>query len=233
MKPAELALYLGLGVAGAVLAGLIARPVHQAADAIDEGAPFEPDALPPSEDADQLPNLAESAVLFAMNPFSSWSSSSTSTDQEAANLRAFLDLIAYAEGTANYPDSGYLTMFGGRQALSYADHPRQVFPFMNKRGEQLRTSAAGRYQFLARTWDELARKLGLQDFSPASQDAACIELIRQRGALADVKAGRVVDAVAKCAKTWASLPGAGYAQPERKLSSLVAAFEAAGGITTT
>lgn len=61
------------------------------------------------------------------------------------------------------------------------------------------------------------------------QDRACIELIRQPGALADVQAGRVPEAIAKCAKTWASLPGAGYNQPERKLTALVASYTQAGG----
>lgn len=75
----------------------------------------------------------------------------------------------------------------------------------------------------------LAAKLGLPDFSPESQDRACLELIRQRNALSDVEAGRVESAIAKCAPIWASLPGAGYNQPERKLSALVASYNQAGG----
>ncbi|MBN8506128.1 MAG: glycoside hydrolase family 104 protein [Burkholderiales bacterium] len=138
-------------------------------------------------------------------------------------------MIAFAEGTANRPGGGYATLFGGGQFTSFADHPRQVFSFRNKRGEQLRTSAAGRYQFLARTWDELRQKLGLPDFGPESQDAAALELIRQRGALGDVDAGRLFTAIGKVSKVWASLPGAGYAQPERKHADLLAAYAAAGG----
>jgi lysozyme len=99
-------------------------------------------------------------------------------------------------------------------------------------GNTYKTSAAGRYQFLVKTWDELKDKLNLVDFSPASQDAAAIELIRQRGALNDVKAGRIQSAIAKCAPIWASLPGAGYNQPERKLSSLLTAFNNSGGTVT-
>jgi muramidase (phage lysozyme) len=59
---------------------------------------------------------------------------------------------------------------------------------------------------------------------------AAIELIRERGALGDVQAGNVQAAITKCAPIWASLPGANYAQPERKLSFLVAAFTNAGGL---
>jgi muramidase (phage lysozyme) len=54
-------------------------------------------------------------------------------------------------------------------------------------------------------------------------------LIRERGALSDVQAGNFTSAIAKCAPTWASLPGAGYSQPERKLASLQAAYTQAGG----
>ncbi len=143
------------------------------------------------------------------------------------NVSAFLDMIAYAEGTGG--PNGYRTLFGGGLVDSLADHPRQYFTFRNQRGETLRTSAAGRYQFLARTWKALAAKLQLPDFGPQSQDLAAIELIRERGALGDVQAGRLVAAVNKVAPVWASLPGAGYAQPERKLSALLATYTAAGG----
>lgn len=148
-----------------------------------------------------------------------------------ANVRAFLDTIAYAEGTAG--PRGYQTMFGYRYFDSYADHPRQYFPFTDGAGRSLRSSAAGRYQIIVKTWDTLRARLGLPDFSPASQDAAAIELIRERGALRDVQAGRVAAAISKCRSVWASLPGAGYAQPERSLSSLIQAYAAAGGTVET
>lgn len=174
---------------------------------------------------DQLPGTLEE-IAVTINP-STYTPAAVSPDQAAANERAFLDMISYSEGTTG-PD-GYATMFGGSLADSLADHPRKRFNFTNRRGEQLVTTAAGRYQFLARTWDALKAQLDLPDFGPASQDSAALELIRQRGALNDVRAGRVQQAIAKCAPIWASLPGAGYAQPERKLSSLVAAYAASGG----
>jgi lysozyme len=136
-------------------------------------------------------------------------------------------MIAYSEGTSG--PNGYRTMFGGGLAANLDDHPRQMFSFTNKNGQNLKTTAAGRYQFLSRTWDELAKSLALPDFGPASQDAAALELIRRRGALKDVDAGRITAAIAKCAPIWASMPGAGYAQPERKLNTLLASFTAAGG----
>ncbi|CAN7409044.1 glycoside hydrolase family 24 protein [Acidovorax sp. LjRoot194] len=165
-------------------------------------------------------------VIVNLSP-STYAPSNVAPDVAAANVRAFLDMIAYAEGTAGYPGGGYNTLFAGGQFEGFADHPRIYVPFRTTS-----SSAAGRYQILARTWDGLQGKLNLPDFGPASQDAAAVELIRERGALGDVQAGRTVRAIGKVAKVWASLPGAGYNQPERKLTALLQAYAGAGGTTT-
>lgn len=190
--------------------------------------------LPASGDTmpDQTPGLLESAMVQASTAAQSLSDSvglTAAPDRSTAerNENAFLDMIAYSEGTGG--PNGYRTLFGGGLFTNMSDHPRQFFTFTDKVGRVNKTSAAGRYQFLARTWDDLANRLGLIDFGPASQDAAALELIRQRGALQDVQAGRIAAAIAKCAPIWASLPGANYNQPERKLSSLLASYSQAGG----
>lgn len=177
------------------------------------------------QEPDQLPTAFET-LMIDLTP-STYTGSNVGDATGARNERAFLDMIAYAEGT-NGPN-GYSTLFGGALADNLGDHPRVYKTFTNGRGETLRTSAAGRYQFLARTWDALAASLNLPDFGPQSQDAAALELVRQRGALNDVRAGRTEQAITKCAPVWASLPGAGYAQPERKLTTLLAQYRAAGG----
>lgn len=179
----------------------------------------------PTEDTDQLATTIED-IFVNLNP-STYTPAAVPPDVAAQNERAFLDMLAFAEGTSG-PD-GYRTRFGGALFDSYADHPRIYTDFTNYRGEKLRSSAAGRYQFLVKTWDTLKRRLGLPDFGPESQDRAALELIRERGALNDVRAGRFAAAVAKVAPVWASMPGAGYAQPEKKLSTLVAQYQAAGG----
>jgi len=202
---------------GAV-AGLYARGRSVEAAPIVDGTEPEPD---------QLPSTLES-ISVTLDPSTYIAMVDDTTASQ--NERAFLDMIAFSEGT-NGP-YGYATAFGGGCLDSLADHPRTYATFTNSRGETLRTSAAGRYQFLVKTWDALAKKLDLPDFGPASQDAAALELIRERGALADVRAGRTAQAIAKCAPVWASLPGAGYAQREHKLSTLIAQFAAAGGITS-
>jgi lysozyme len=169
---------------------------------------------------DQTTSFIEDLVISATP--STYRPAAVDDNQAAANVAAFLSLIAYSEGTAG-PD-GYRTLFGGGKFDSYADHPRIYVPFGTSS-----SSAAGRYQILARTWDTLARRLGLSDFSPDNQDAAAIELIRERGALNDVRAGRIAAAVDKVRKVWASLPGAGYSQPERSINQLLTAYQRAGG----
>jgi muramidase (phage lysozyme) len=146
------------------------------------------------------------------------------------NVAAFLDMIAVSEGTDNgrqrTKDRGYDVMVGGGLVPNYVDHPRKLVS-LPRYG--IKSSAAGRYQFLKRTWGGLVDKLGLPDFSPASQDLACVELLKQRRAYLLIQAGKWVDAVQACSKEWASLPGAGYGQHEQKLDTLRAAYLAAGG----
>jgi muramidase (phage lysozyme) len=144
---------------------------------------------------------------------------------ESNNLTAFRWMIRVSEGTAG--PEGYNLIVGGQTFDGYADHPR-VLVYLPNLG--VKSSAAGAYQILRRTWDGVKDKLGLPDFSPASQDAACNELIRQRGALDLVNQGRFAEAVEKCKKEWASLPGAGYGQRENRLAVLQQAYEQAGGL---
>lgn len=143
------------------------------------------------------------------------------------NLRAFLDMIAHSEGTSRIPnsDDGYRVIVGGKTFASYADHPRVLVDL----GRGLKSTAAGRYQLLARYWDAYRKQMGLPDFSPASQDAVAIQQIHERRALEDVEAGRFAVAVGKVRNIWASLPGAGYGQHENSIVSLQAAYVAAGG----
>lgn len=147
-----------------------------------------------------------------------------------SNLTAFLSMIAISEGTEPLGDHGYNVLVGSTPEHphlfdSYADHPRQHIEY--KPG--LYSSAAGRYQILERYFDAYKAQLGLPDFSPASQDAIAIQMIRERGAFADVVAGRFQEAVEKCSNLWASLPGNRYGQHQNALADLQLAFTDAGG----
>ncbi|MBA3953694.1 glycoside hydrolase family 104 protein [Candidatus Dependentiae bacterium] len=134
-----------------------------------------------------------------------------------SRVKAFLDVIAYAEGTLHI--NGYNTLYGGQVFYGYSDHPRKVLTYMSRR-QLLKSSAAGRYQILQRTWDMWAPKLCLKNFGPESQDKLALALIRQMGALYDVVEGRFELAIKKVSPIWASLPGASYNQPMLSLKDL-------------
>lgn len=167
------------------------------------------------------PDLLDQANAFLQE----WTEMNKTNAAADPNLYAFLGMLRVSEGTAG--PNGYRTLVGGSLFSSFADHPRVLIPLPNL---GIKSSAAGAYQILRATWDGVSRKLDLPDFSPLSQDAAAIELIRQRGALGDVRAGRFAVAIQKCRKEWASLPGAGYGQRENSLARLEAAYRQAGGV---
>lgn len=148
-----------------------------------------------------------------------------------ANVCAFLDMLAWSEiGPAllAVSDDGYNVLVGSTAAnphlfASYIKHPHLVVTL----SATLRSSAAGRYQFLIRTWDALAEKLNLVDFNPIRQDRAAIELLRECKAYPQIVIGSIEAAIHCASPTWASLPGAGYGQHEQRVADLLAAFNAA------
>jgi muramidase (phage lysozyme) len=142
------------------------------------------------------------------------------------NVKAFLHTIRVGEGTSD--PMGYRRHFGGSHFDTYADHPRRIIT-AGLGSNRYDSSAAGAYQFLSKTWTECATALGLADFSPRNQDAAALFLIDRRRALDDVIAGRFEDAVKKCAREWASLPGSPYGQPTKTMHEALTTYTAAGG----
>lgn len=133
-------------------------------------------------------------------------------------------------------DEGYDCLVGStpkRPMLfkSYADHPRQLIVL----NSGLKSTAAGRYQFLSVTWDGLRKARGYADFSPINQDRGCIELLRQCGALPHILAASLTNvgelqlSFAKAAPIWASLPGSPYGQHTNQASDLMTTFATALG----
>lgn len=125
--------------------------------------------------------------------------------------RALLDVIASDEA----PD--YNTMYGGRKFENMSQHPGIYTDIKSGPNAGRKSSAAGRYQFLKSTWDNQAAKLGLNDFSPESQDLAAWDLASStyarktgRDLLGDLRsgdpryAGRISSALSSI---WTSLPG--------------------------
>lgn len=157
----------------------------------------------------------------------------------ASNRTAFLDMLAFSEGTSTSPatrNNGYDVIVTGIDKkpeifTSYETHPfanGRKSKVINSRG--LTSNASGRYQFMLKDWVHYRNLLKLPDFGPEAQDKWALLLIRERRALPDIDAGNFAAAVAKCRNIWASLPGAGYGQPEHSIEKLQLAFVKAGGI---
>lgn len=147
------------------------------------------------------------------------------------NLAAFLDMIAWSEGTDNgrqrTMDRGYDVIVGGDNFVGYGDHPRVMVELP---ALKIKSSAAGRYQLLARYWDAYKRTLGLSMFDPLSQDKVALQQIKECKAIQQIERGDFEGAVHSCRRIWASLPGAGYGQHEQHIIKLAAAYQAAGGV---
>lgn len=152
------------------------------------------------------------------------------------NVAAFARVVRYCEGTAG--DNGFRIMFGGGQFAGldgepgtmddFADHPRTKITRTMK-GKTYTSQAAGAYQYMPPTWDEVAGWYGFKDFSPRNQDLGFVGLLIKRKALEDVKAGRFDQAIKKCAWEWASLPGSPYGQPIKTIEVCREQYEKWGG----
>jgi len=140
----------------------------------------------------------------------------------SVNVTAFLRVIR--AGESSQTDDAYRMMFGGAKFDSFDAHPNIAHT-----SGHLTSTAAGAYQFLFKTWTGIVEAIHLPDFSPLMQDIGAVYLIRGRGALGDVLAGRVGTAISKCCREWASLPGSPYGQPTRTLAQALATYAQYGG----
>lgn len=242
---------LRIAAAGVLFAGgaalFVAAARRQAAyvgggvdyGSMPEGAMVE---APEWTDPIEAPSIAETAldVLSGAGYGAVDTVAGVDTMQAERNETAFLAMIRAAEGTSGA--GGYDALFGwpaaGRsfRSASAFDHPRQFFSFTDRAGRSLRTSAAGAYQVTVTTWDDPAtgRRIrtarGITGFTPADQDSFALGLLELDGALSHVRAGRLDSALRIARRRWASLPGAGYAQPERTAQFVRAAYTNAGGV---
>ncbi len=171
-------------------------------------------------------NRAQDAAASAVD--------TTPVDQAATNCAAWIATIGQAEG------ADYSTCYGYSMTITdFSDHPANLgWPGVKlsdamcikaKFSPGCVSTAAGKGQITRPTWNRVAAKLGLTDFSPASQDAAILQLTAERGALEAVKSGDLATAADRCRNEWASLPGNYAGQGQRTLDQLAQWFAAAGG----
>ncbi|CBV42534.1 glycoside hydrolase family protein [Halomonas elongata] len=154
------------------------------------------------------------------------------------NVCALLDTLAYAEIGPDLlaaSDDGYDVLVGSVPGdvhlfASYADHPLPTDDLAIEYADGVYSTAAGRYQILNTYWPHYKRQLGLPDFSPESQDRYAIQQLREQGALTLILDGYFKRAIAAASNIWASLPGAGYGQPEHEHETLARVYVEAGGL---
>jgi muramidase (phage lysozyme) len=139
-------------------------------------------------------------------------------------MRALLDAVRYAEGTAG--PQGYQTMFGGGTFSDMSRHPDKVV-----RTSGYASAAAGAYQFMPDTW----KSVGGGPMTPERQDMAAMKLMQRRGV--DIKKvaerGATAEDIHRLAPEWASLPkdASGksyYGQPVKKLDEILSIANGGG-----
>jgi muramidase (phage lysozyme) len=159
---------------------------------------------------------------------------------------AFLDLIAWSEGTSTHKLThfdGYDVIVSGVDGLhTFADfsaHPfaggrepilvRAAVPLAVTAGAvsqpAVHSTASGRYQITLPTWSNLSCKISLPTFAPQFQDAAALGLIEEAHATAPLLNNAPHLAITRCAATWASFPGNDYGQGGRSLTDLLSRYD--------
>lgn len=109
-------------------------------------------------------------------------------------VQAFLGALAQGES-----DDHYNSIVGGGSFDDFSQHPNVLVPKYN-------STAAGAYQFTHGTRGDQIKRLGLEDFSPHSQDLAAVDLLQQTGAIRNLLSDNLDGAVFSAAKRWESLP---------------------------
>ena len=147
-------------------------------------------------------------------------------------LQAILDTIAWAEGTIKYGQfDGYNVLFGGKTFNDNFDHPWNIYPqpekfYFNDNGVQNWSTAAGRYQFLQKTWNQISSDNLLRSFNESNQDIGAILLaISKQNFLESLETEDYEKSFDSIKEIWASLPAAGYGQPEKKMIDTLNYFE--------
>jgi muramidase (phage lysozyme) len=143
----------------------------------------------------------------------------TGDDYDAAvrltrNLRvkAMLTVLAFTEGTGTdygkvvdgvVLTSPYFPELVGKKNVSVTDLTRHP-DILVQVNSNIKSTAAGRYQFIKGTWDSLK----MVDFSASSQDIAAVRLMQQANMIEPLLADDLEEAVQQGAPVWASLPTA-------------------------
>jgi lysozyme len=144
-------------------------------------------------------------------------------------LNAFLNLIAFSEGTLGIPsDDGYNVLVGGGLFHNYDDHPR-ILVFIERL--DVYSTAAGRYQIIERFFDVYKNELDLPDFGKVSQDLIAIQMLKEVGAIHHIDEGDIEQAIYLASARWASFPArrddrkGEYGQGAHSIDGLISVYK--------
>jgi muramidase (phage lysozyme) len=162
--------------------------------------------------------------------------SASETLADDPRIKAFLDVLGFTEGTG----TNYGKVVNGR-VISAPYNPELVGKYnvsvtnLNRHPEilvqvnaSIKSTAAGRYQFLGSTWEEL----NMPDFTARSQDVGAVKLMKRRKMIEPLLGGNLRSAVTNGAPEWASLPTAGGGsyyggQPSRTFEEITTEYNSA------
>jgi muramidase (phage lysozyme) len=143
--------------------------------------------------------------------------------------KALHDTISFAEGTRGRSKDGYDVMFSNAIATSCKRHPNQCHAFGNTC-----STAAGRYQFLTKTWTGVASARGFTTFEPENQEKGAAYQIGNVRRVT-VPQGRAMtaaefsNAMSKLSYEWASLPPGRYGQPKKSMAVMRSTYCSVAG----
>ena len=162
--------------------------------------------------------------------------SASETLADNARIKAFFDVLGFTEGTGN----NYGKVVNGR-VISAPYNPELVGKYdvsvtnLTRHPEilvqvnaSIKSTAAGRYQFLGSTWEEL----NMPNFAARSQDVGAVKLMKRRRMIEPLLSGDLRTAVTRGAQEWASLPtasGGSYygGQPAHTFKDISAKYNSA------
>lgn len=126
-------------------------------------------------------------------------------DQKFSDFR---DLIAASEGGTYNRLFGFDNQGRPRYFSDFSKFPDSPAKYQKADGTIGESNDAGRYQININTYNRLAKRLGITDFSPRSQDIIANALILENSkASKALQDGDIGAAVSALNKVWVSLPG--------------------------
>lgn len=143
-----------------------------------------------------------------------------------AEAHALLEAIAGPESKG-----AWNVIYGGQKFADFSKHPRTFVTIQSGPNKGKKSSAAGKFQITASSYDRVAPKLGITDFSPESQQKIAWQLAQEQygpSLAADLRSGdpqTLARVARKLAPVWTSLPSGSEAGTS--VNRFVANFNAA------